>query len=397
MSFTVTGIAFSAMPTNNLHITNNKNVIEEVSKIEDEQYSYKTNSTEGTLVEFRDPTNGKNVSVSLNDNVLDRLKSHFSGEDFSKGDNGNLKLSGDTEKFVSGWFGDIAYKREFLNADQNQDGKLDSDEYLKTRNDFYIAGAFYDKTTIEEKVISNYSKVTEKESLNYIKKLSDHVKNLDEELNRTIKSDKNFDSEMSLDEAYSAIGSTNRVLITHAKELGLFENSQNNQSLFKVLSEKIIDLSSDNKSDEELKKLQALMKLLMANGDASKLSADERELLGSEVQKYAKDITAALSSSLSTVLDEKITTEIDTKIQILQTEDKKLEALEKLKQNSGDVSQISKEEKELITFELEKITNKDGSIDTTKLDDIINYSKTSKIYNEPEFSQMVGKYYEKKG
>ncbi len=398
MSFTVTGIAFSAMPTNNLHTTNDKNVTEEISKVEDKPYSYKTNGTEGTLVEFRDPANGKNVSISLNNNVLDKLKSHFSSEDFSKNDNGNLKLNGNAENFVSGWFGDIAYKREFLSADKNQDGKLDSDEYLNTRNDFYIAGVFYDKTNIEEKVSSNYIKVSNKKSLNYIKNPSEHVKNIDEELNKTIESDKNLDSKMSLDEAYSTIGGTDSVLITHAKYFGLLDkNSQTNQNPFKALLQRIVNTSSDNKSDEELKKLQALMKLLMANGDASKLSADERELLGSELQRYTKDITKELSSSLSTILDAKITTEIDTKIQILQTEDKKLKTLEKLKQSGGDTSQLSKDEKELISSELKKVTNKDGSIDIDKLEKVINSNKTSMIYNEVESAKMLGRFYEDKG
>lgn len=397
MSFTVTGIAFSAMPTNNLHTTNDKNVTEETSKIEDNQFSYKTNSTDGTLVEFRDPVNGKNVSVSLNDNILDKLKKHFSNEDFNKNDDGNLKLSGNAEKFVSGWFGDIAYKREFLSADKNQDGELNNDEYLNTKNDFYIAGIFYDKTNIEEKVFSNYTKVSDKKSLNYIKNPSDYAKNVDEELNKTIESDKNLDSKMSLDEAYSTIGGVNSVLITHAKELGLFENSQNNKNPFKPLLQKIVNISSDNKSEEELKKLQALMKLLMANGDASKLSADERELLGSELQTYTKDITDKLSSSLSSTLDTKITIEINIKVDISQTEDKRLKTLEKLKQNSGDISQLSKDEKELISTELEKVTNKDGSIDTDELEKIINNNKISMIYTESESSKMLGKFYEDKG
>lgn len=205
MSYSVSGIAFSAMPTNYLDF-NNDSTTKEASKIENKEYSYRTSNSYGTVVEFCDPTNGKNVSASLNDNVLEKLKSHFSEADFHKNkEDASIKLSGKTEKFVSGWFGDIAYKREFLSADKNQDGNLNDDEYLNTKNDFHIKGAFYNVAMIEEEITTTYSKISEQKYSNYIKTFDDRMKNIDQELNRTIDSDKNFDGKMTLNEAYNIL------------------------------------------------------------------------------------------------------------------------------------------------------------------------------------------------
>jgi hypothetical protein len=89
------------------------------------------------LVAFNDPVRGELAVVSLSGSTMDKLKAHFGTNDFYERDDGITRLDNKAEAFVGGWFGDIAYKREFLSADQNQDGKLDSNEYLDTKTVFF--------------------------------------------------------------------------------------------------------------------------------------------------------------------------------------------------------------------------------------------------------------------
>lgn len=391
MSYSVSGIAFSAMSTNYLNIDYQNN-----TKIEDKLYSYKTLNISDTLVEFHDPLNAKIVSISLNDNVLNRLKNHFSSQDFDKNEDGNIMLSGKAEKFLSGWFGDIAYKREFLNADTNHDTILDTDEYLKTKNDFYVKGEFYDKTNIKESIHSSYIELSSKESFNYIR---NHVKEIriDDELNRTIYADKNFDSMMTLDEAYGTMNGSKSILLSHAKEFGLFDELKVEKNMFtdiiKNKSKKLV-LKKEYNNEDDVKKQHTLLKLLQVDGDVSKLTVSERKILGSGLLGYLKNKVEELNNSLSIALDSKI--QID--IQIYQgdntNKERKLQILEKLQETSLDTSILSNDEKEFIASELTKITE-EGQIDTNKLESIIKNIKATQVYKESP--EIIGKYYEDKG
>jgi len=403
ISISMSGIAFSAMPTNHLDFNNN-NTTQETSKIEDKEYSYKTSNSYGTIVEFRDPANGKSVSVSLNDNVLDRLKSHFLEEDFHKNKDGSVKLSGEAEKFVSGWFGDIAYKREFLSADKNKDGKLDSSEYLNTKNDFTAEKIA--TLDLRKNTLSFTGSIKE----SYIKpEVSDSFTTTDisKELNHTLRLDKDFDSTISLVESMRSDikydNLSDRATVLQDFKDALINAPINIKKLFNnILSGhnnnnkvQATHSSPKNNQEDELKKQEALMKLIQANGDASKLTAEERALLGSELQLYSKHITNELSNSLSKTLDNKINNELNEKAQIDKEKIERLKILEKLQ--ADPTKELSKQEKEQIAPQLKEITNGDGTIDVSKLDDIMKHIKVSQIYNEKQDTQMVGRYYEIKG
>ncbi|MBU0502425.1 MAG: hypothetical protein KJ811_04155, partial [Candidatus Margulisbacteria bacterium] len=77
------------------------------------------------LVAFNDPVSKKVAVVSLSSATMDKLKTHFGENDFYERKDGITRLDNKAEAFVGGWFGDIAYKREFFKADSNNDGKLD--------------------------------------------------------------------------------------------------------------------------------------------------------------------------------------------------------------------------------------------------------------------------------
>ena len=87
-------------------------------------------------ISFTDKISRQNIALKISDENLNKLQSKFISNDFSKDENGNLVLQGEAGDFVSGWFGDIAYQRGYLNADYNQDGFLNENE--KKRNPFKL-------------------------------------------------------------------------------------------------------------------------------------------------------------------------------------------------------------------------------------------------------------------
>jgi len=187
--------------------------------------------------------------------------------------------------------------------------------------------------------------------------------------------------------------------LSNAKEAGLLDTPQKSENIFdNILVKQNNSISSQkNNQEDELKKQQALMKLLQANGNASKLTAEERAVLGSELQKYKKS-TDELSTSLSKALDKKIEVDIINKQEDKTKQKEKLKTLEKL-QKEQDPTQLTKQEKELIQTELTKVTDENGDIKEDKLQEVIKATKTTKTYDENKIdnSKMVGRYYEVKG
>jgi len=326
------GTAFRAVPTNIVDRTTkelSKEVIpsfdnSKTNKTSNISYSSTQKVENSSLVAFKDPTNDKYVILSLKDSTLDKLKSHFGENDFFQREDGITRLDNKAEAFVGGWFGDIAYKREFLKADSNNDGLLNESEYKNTRNEFNGHGEV-GIGRVDEYVDKSYVKTHENSSIivRYNRKDYNQPKNIDDELNTTIRIDSNFDSNISLRESYNTKES-NTTLGVH----NLIENHVNEAIHLGLLEEDLI------------------LKLL-------KEANEEQQ--------------------------------------------KRLKILENLKQNSGDTLQLSEDEKELISTELEKVINKDGSIDTDKLEKVISHIKTSMIYSEAESSEMLGKFYETKG
>ncbi|MFA6138634.1 MAG: hypothetical protein WC667_11160 [Sulfurimonas sp.] len=335
----ISGTAFTAVSTNIVDRTAKELSKEVIPSFDNSKtnktsnISYQTTQREenSSLVVFKGPTNDKYVILSLKDSTLDKLKSHFGENDFFQREDGTTRLDNKAEAFVGGWFGDIAYKREFLSADKNQDGSLDSNEYLNTKNSFSHHGEVSGHGNEIDKIstwIGGIYESSNDKSKNIINQFNDETNiTIDKQLDTTISQDKNFNSEISFSEA----------LTSHYK---------------KNLTLSIVELADD-----------------MVGLNAPK----------NEMPWFEEDLILKLLKETN------------------EEQQKRLKMLENLKQRSGDTSQLSKDEKELISTELEKVTNKDGSIDIDKLEKIISNNKASMIYNELESSKMLGKFYEDKG
>ena len=333
----ISGTAFTAVSTTAINQTKKELSQEEIipssdnsktDKISNISYETSHKIDDSHLVAFKDPHNDKYVLVSLKNDTIDTLKSHFSKDDFYDRDDGILRLNNKAEAYVSGWFGDIAYKREFLKADSNNDGVLNEGEYKNTKNSFKHSGEVVATGGMIKKIstwISGIYESSKSKSKNTMKQIN--PTSMEQQLDITINKDKNFNSTVSFNEALT---------------------SHYNQGT----KDSIISLAN--------------------------------EMLGSDISRNRAEV---LEINLTWMLLQ----------ESIKQQQEKLESLERLKQNNGDTSKLTKDEKELLGEEIKKSTNEEGEIDPTKLNEIIKNIQTTKIYKEEDKSQKIGKYYEDRG
>lgn len=73
-------------------------------------------------VYFKDPITQNITQSPLSEESIAKLKESFGISDFYQRKDSSYILNGKVENFVSGWYGDIAYQRGYLIADENKDG-----------------------------------------------------------------------------------------------------------------------------------------------------------------------------------------------------------------------------------------------------------------------------------
>lgn len=65
---------------------------------------------------FRDPITQNITNSALSSESIEKLKSTFGSVDFYQREDGSYILNGDVEKFVSSWYGDIAYQKGLFSS-----------------------------------------------------------------------------------------------------------------------------------------------------------------------------------------------------------------------------------------------------------------------------------------
>ena len=232
------------------------------------------NDNEQTVI-FADPTNGNLVKLNLSNKNIEKLKSHFSNEDFYERKDKTLRLNGEAEAYVSGWFGDIAYKREFLKADADNDGKLSEGEYQNTRNGYLTIG---EAKGIGNKVLSVTETVTETYTTPHTKR-PEQGESVEAMLDFTLNADKNQDGQLSNMEYLESIGGYRNLLIDNARKH--LDNINQDDSPFADKTAETIKLLLEKSNNKEAQR--ATQKLLASNGNENLLTAEEREALGTEL------------------------------------------------------------------------------------------------------------------
>lgn len=154
-------------------------------------------------ISFTDKISTNTINLRISDENLSRLKTHFGSQNFDKDKSGKITLKGEAADFVSGWFGDIAYKRNYAGADSDKNGFLNDSEKGETLAGY---GALVSYKT-DEKDGSNVVLVQMdgvSSYLPYSKHYDSPLANtIEKALNESLKADINMDGYLNLGELQS--------------------------------------------------------------------------------------------------------------------------------------------------------------------------------------------------
>ena len=305
MQISLNGTAFTSYDVKAKNNSKNEMSFEETLQSQNQQ-SYQTNhqlSQTSSKTIFIDPVNGGNISVSLENSTLEKLQNRFGVNSVVKNEAGDVELNDKAQDFVAGWFADIAYAREFLKADINNDGVLSEEEYGNTRNDTNISlKVRFDEDTFlaEEKAIENYSKRTDWEYVSY--RNGKNEGSIDEELNYTLNLDKNFDGNITLQEAYDGESSVNDKVKYDLQKLYIdsdfFKNDGHFSSYFNQALNYILEIM-DKGEDLDKEKWEQIRKdnYLKLDGEYLKL---DMELISTLEPHLIEELLKKLEQSSST-------------------------------------------------------------------------------------------------
>lgn len=296
------GIAFTSYDVKATKLTKEQMSNEKISlgdnlkksnELENTSYHTTTNTDSSKLTIFKDPTNDKYVVVSLSKETIQQLKMHFDDDDFMEREDNGVRLTGDVEAFVSGWFADIAYKREFLEADENDDGAISKDEYVNLRNscstkvDILIQVDNHGAEKLAyygEKITQQYTRFTKDE----VNNSKDLALSLDDELNMTLKLDKNFDGIMTLEESYLTTQSdVKSSILNNLANAGINVTPLENEDMG-LIDLLIIDSFHKFTQLDEKEKIDSLSKILEKTLSNRKEETKEKKEF--ELEKYIENI-----------------------------------------------------------------------------------------------------------
>lgn len=246
-------------------------------------------------VAFEDERSKQLVSVNLSSRNLLRLISHFGGENnFFVRNDGVVRLNGDAQNFVSGWFDKVAYEMNLLGADTDKNGLISGDELANTF--FYESPYVYGNTKKDVSIytLTGGAKIAYDESdLRGVQ--IERV--IDGSLNALLDGDKNMDGKITFVEHFGskmmALGSVEMELNGSCSDAGgcnPFELML--EELKKLLEELQQKLQKDLKSADKLKEKAATQGLQALNSMELELLKSQNPL---DYERLKNGQNAALS------------------------------------------------------------------------------------------------------
>ena len=246
-------------------------------------------------VAFEDERSKQLVSVNLSTRNLLRLISHFGGENnFFVRNDGVVRLNGDAQNFVSGWFDKVAYEMNLLGADADKNGLISGDELANTF--FYESPYVYGNTKKDVSIytLTGGAKIAYDESdLRGVQ--IERV--IDGSLNALLGEDKNMDGKITFVEHFGskmmALGSVEMELNGSCSDAGgcnPFELML--EELKKLLEELQQKLQKDLKSADKLKEKAATQGLQALNSMELELLKSQNPL---DYERLKNGQNAALS------------------------------------------------------------------------------------------------------
>lgn len=251
-------------------------------------------------VAFEDERSKQLVSVNLSTHNLLRLISHFGGENnFFVRNDGIVRLNGDAQNFVSGWFDKVAYEMNLLGADADKNGLISGDELANTF--FYESPYVYGNTKKDVSIytLTGGAKIAYDESdLRGVQ--IERV--IDGSLNALLDEDKNMDGKITFVEHFGskmmALGSVEMELNGSCSDAGgcnPFELML--EELKKLLEELQQKLQKDLKSADKLKEKATTQGLQALNSMELELLKSQNPL---DYERLKNGQNAALSGQNGT-------------------------------------------------------------------------------------------------
>ncbi|WP_273336773.1 hypothetical protein [Campylobacter avium] len=147
--------------------------------------------TDRTVKFFSD---NKEISVKLNKQSLELLKDNFSNSNFIDLGKGVIALSGIAASFVDSWYKDISISRNFLNADLDNNNKIEGDEFLRLKSSVEDASKNQDLRQKHSTLVLREALSTNGYMQNSIQ---EKAITLDDLLNESIRMDKDMNGSIS--------------------------------------------------------------------------------------------------------------------------------------------------------------------------------------------------------
>lgn len=251
-------------------------------------------------VAFEDERSKQLVSVNLSTRNLLRLISHFGGENnFFVRNDGIVRLNGDAQNFVSGWFDKVAYEMNLLGADADKNGLISGDELANTffYENPYVYGNAKKAEDVSIYTLTGGAKIAYDESdLRGVQ--IERV--IDGSLNALLDGDKNMDGKITFVEHF---GSKMMALGSVEMELKGGSNASFNpfelmlEELKKMLEELQQKLQKGLKSADKLKEKAATQGLQALNSMELELLKSQNPL---DYERLKNGQNAALSGQNGT-------------------------------------------------------------------------------------------------
>ena len=245
-------------------------------------------------ISFTDKISTNTINLRLSDENLSRLKTHFGSQNFDKDKSGKITLKGEAADFVSGWFGDIAYKRNYAGADSDKNGFLNDSEKGETLAGY---GALVSYKT-DEKDGSNVVLVQMdgvSSYLPYSKHYDSPLANtIEKALNESLKADINMDGYLNLGELQSK-----EQIIKYAKK-SIQTDPLDEPRVFVSLEELLQKMTQESK--ELIKKRLDIENEKQLNAENYATSEDLFKSLESELKELTKSLSVSFKVSEELVI-----------------------------------------------------------------------------------------------
>ena len=243
-------------------------------------------------ISFTDKISTNTINLRLSDENLSRLKTHFGSQNFDKDKSGKITLKGEAADFVSGWFGDIAYKRNYVGADSDKNGFLNDSEKGETLAGYSVEATFQrgkssNVSSVDMQGLSSY--------LSYNKHYDSPLANtIEKALNESLKADINMDGYLNLGELQSKeqIADLTKKNVEN-KTLGLAD-------VFETFEQFLQKMSREDK--ETLKKRLDIENEKQLNAENYATSEDLFNALESELKELTKSLSVSFKVSEELVI-----------------------------------------------------------------------------------------------